>query len=510
MRASRAASASARRRRAPRRGAPSRSRLSPANAIMTALSPVSACGATRTSTPRERPHAGRRSLTSVFAATPPDTVRTLEALASWRRDRRSRSCATIASSTSAIRSQSPCGASSSRSEGPPEIPGTGARPSSPRRSRTAVLRPEKLKSGEPSLNCGTAKGRAARAAPREPVHRRARPDSRGPPSSRPCRRPRRPRRRASARGVRSGRPRTSRRACGRPRRRARRTSPAPGPPGRPLDPGTARARAPRCGSRERRARRSPSARPFPSERPTRSAPTRPGPAVAATAVTSASVAPASCERRVEERRAGSEDARAPRSRARRRRSGGGPPPATTTREARARPAPSRSATAVSSQDVSSARTSASFGRSSREEPCERVRVRRLGDSALRDDRVDEGRRGHVEGGVERGDARRARGTRCLRPAAAARPPPRRSRSSIGIDAPSGVARSTVVVGAATTNGTPCARHASARPYVPTLFATSPFAAMRSAPTTTPVDAAARRSAMPPRRPGGASRRARRA
>ena len=42
--------------------------------------------------------------------------------------------------------------------------------------------------------------------------------------------------------------------------------------------------------------------------------------------------------------------------------------------------------------------------SSREEPCERRRVRRLGDAALRDDRVDEGGGRHVEGGIERRDA----------------------------------------------------------------------------------------------------------
>ena len=47
--------------------------------------------------------------------------------------------------------------------------------------------------------------------------------------------------------------------------------------------------------------------------------------------------------------------------------------------------------------------------------------------------------------------------------------------------PSGVARSTVETGATTTNGTPWCLASTARPYVPTLFATLPSAAMRSAP-----------------------------
>lgn len=56
------------------------------------------------------------------------------------------------------------------------------------------------------------------------------------------------------------------------------------------------------------------------------------------------------------------------------------------------------------------------------------------------------------------------------------------RSSIVISAPVGVVRSIVVRGAATTNLIfwNLARHA--RPYVPILFAVSPFAATRSAPT----------------------------
>ncbi len=45
-----------------------------------------------------------------------------------------------------------------------------------------------------------------------------------------------------------------------------------------------------------------------------------------------------------------------------------------------------------------------------------------------------------------------------------------------------VARSTVVVGAATRNGIPASAQARATPTVPTLFAVSPFAAIRSAPT----------------------------
>jgi hypothetical protein len=61
---------------------------------------------------------------------------------------RSTSCATIAASTSAMRSQSSCGASASASAGPDGRPETGARPISERRSLTDVFSPEKLKSAE--------------------------------------------------------------------------------------------------------------------------------------------------------------------------------------------------------------------------------------------------------------------------------------------------------------------------------------------------------------------------
>ena len=50
--------------------------------------------------------------------------------------------------------------------------------------------------------------------------------------------------------------------------------------------------------------------------------------------------------------------------------------------------------------------------------------------------------------------------------------------------PGGVSVSTVDSGAATTNGMPARAAASASGYVPTLLATSPLAAIRSAPTTT--------------------------
>ncbi len=59
-----------------------------------------------------------------------------------------------------------------------------------------------------------------------------------------------------------------------------------------------------------------------------------------------------------------------------------------------------------------------------------------------------------------------------------------SRSSIAMSRPVGVLGSIVEVGPATTNGMPAARAASARPYVPTLLATSPLAATRSQPTIT--------------------------
>ena len=59
-----------------------------------------------------------------------------------------------------------------------------------------------------------------------------------------------------------------------------------------------------------------------------------------------------------------------------------------------------------------------------------------------------------------------------------------ARSSMGMSRPLGVERSTVVVGAATITGMPCSRASTARPYVPILLATSPLAAILSAPTTT--------------------------
>ena len=55
---------------------------------------------------------------------------------------------------------------------------------------------------------------------------------------------------------------------------------------------------------------------------------------------------------------------------------------------------------------------------------------------------------------------------------------------MGMRPPSGVERSSVEVGAATITGMPCSRASTASPYVPILLAVSPFAAMRSAPTTT--------------------------
>jgi hypothetical protein len=52
--------------------------------------------------------------------------------------------------------------------------------------------------------------------------------------------------------------------------------------------------------------------------------------------------------------------------------------------------------------------------------------------------------------------------------------------------PSTTSRSTVEMGATTTKGTPCRAASTAALYVPILFAVSPFAAMRSAPTTAQV------------------------
>ena len=59
-----------------------------------------------------------------------------------------------------------------------------------------------------------------------------------------------------------------------------------------------------------------------------------------------------------------------------------------------------------------------------------------------------------------------------------------SRSSMGIAAPVGASGSSVVVGATTTSGRSWWAASTASEYVPTLFATSPFAAIRSAPVTT--------------------------
>lgn len=81
------------------------------------------------------------------------------------------------------------------------------------------------------------------------------------------------------------------------------------------------------------------------------------------------------------------------------------------------------------------------------------------------------------------------GCRALTPAGATGRPAKAvtsslERSSMGIAPPSGQSISTVLQGAATKNGSPCARASTARPYVPTLLATSPLRATRSAPTTT--------------------------
>ena len=59
-----------------------------------------------------------------------------------------------------------------------------------------------------------------------------------------------------------------------------------------------------------------------------------------------------------------------------------------------------------------------------------------------------------------------------------------SRSSIGIAAPVGSDGSSVEVGATTTSGRSWWAASTASAYVPILFATSPFAAIRSAPVTT--------------------------
>ena len=59
-----------------------------------------------------------------------------------------------------------------------------------------------------------------------------------------------------------------------------------------------------------------------------------------------------------------------------------------------------------------------------------------------------------------------------------------ARCSMGIWSPEASVRSSVEIGAATKNGTPFSFARTATEYVPTLLATSPFAAIRSAPTTT--------------------------
>jgi hypothetical protein len=58
------------------------------------------------------------------------------------------------------------------------------------------------------------------------------------------------------------------------------------------------------------------------------------------------------------------------------------------------------------------------------------------------------------------------------------------RSSMGISRPDARSRSKVERGAATYIGMPCVCASTASVYVPILFATSPLAAMRSAPTIT--------------------------
>ena len=114
--------------------------------------PVSAFAATRTSTPRARPHAGRRSLTGVFAATPPDTERTverarfvdvsLEPVEELRDDR----LLDVRHQVAELPRRASCGEGRA---GPRGSPKPAPRRSSRAAARTAVLSPEKLKSSEP-------------------------------------------------------------------------------------------------------------------------------------------------------------------------------------------------------------------------------------------------------------------------------------------------------------------------------------------------------------------------
>ena len=138
------------------------------------------------------------------------------------------------------------------------------------------------------------RGRAARAGPR-----RDRPDSRGPPSSRPCRRPRRPRRRASARGARSASASNQKTCVWPPETTSAANVSGTGAEGPPAPSRKGESACPSMWFTGTKGTESPSARPFPSERPTSRAPTSPGPAVAATAVTSARARAGVGERRVE-------------------------------------------------------------------------------------------------------------------------------------------------------------------------------------------------------------------
>lgn len=75
------------------------------------------------------------------------------------------------------------------------------------------------------------------------------------------------------------------------------------------------------------------------------------------------------------------------------------------------------------------------------------------------------------------------------PGGAQRTPPKpptsdASLNSIGMFRPAGVLGSKVLRGAATRKGTPCRAATDASPYVPTLLAVSPLAAIRSAPVMT--------------------------
>ena len=161
------------------------------------------------------------------------------------------------------------------------------------------------------------------AVAREPLERRRRPDSRARAAARPCRTPRRRRRRASGRAPRSPGPRSSTRA----------SSVWPPLAIRLRNGGSNASRREEAGGdvavqvvdrRERQlARRR--ERLGASRTPTSSAATSPGPRVTATSSTSGSVAPARSRARRRRRRRSARDGGARRSRGRRRRSGRGRP-----------------------------------------------------------------------------------------------------------------------------------------------------------------------------------------